>query len=73
MKVTRKGQVTIPQALREKYGIGSDSEVDFVDEGNKIVLKKRGSRDRLLSRIRSARGSATIRMTTDEILKLTRK
>ena len=73
MKVTRKGQVTIPQALREKYGIAFDSEVDFVEEGNKIVLKKRGSRDRVLSRVRSARGFATIRMTTDEILRLTRK
>ena len=73
MKVTRKGQVTIPQRLREKYGIGSDSEVDFVEEGGRILLKKRGSRNRLVSRVRSARGSATIRMTTDEILKLTRR
>lgn len=72
MKVTRKGQVTIPQRLREKYSIGSDSEVDFVEEGGRILLKKRGSRNRVLSRIRSARGSATIRMTTDEILRLTR-
>ena len=73
MKVTRKGQVTIPQRLREKYGIGSDSEVDFVEESGRILLKKRGSRNRLVSRVRSARGSATIRMTTDEILKLTRR
>jgi AbrB family looped-hinge helix DNA binding protein len=32
MRVTTKGQVTIPQRIREKFGITPDSEVDFIEE-----------------------------------------
>jgi AbrB family looped-hinge helix DNA binding protein len=73
MRVTRKGQVTIPQRVREKLGILPNSEVDFVEERNKVFLvKKRGpGPDR--SGFRKVRGIASVRMTTDEIMKLTRK
>ena len=33
MKVTTKGQVTIPVIIREKLGITPDTEVDFLQEG----------------------------------------
>ncbi|MCF8080817.1 MAG: AbrB/MazE/SpoVT family DNA-binding domain-containing protein [Desulfobacterales bacterium] len=36
MRVTTKGQVTIPQHIREKFGITPDSEVDFVEEKGRI-------------------------------------
>ena len=41
MKVTEKGQVTIPKSIREKYGIGTNTEVEFVEEDHQIVLKKK--------------------------------
>lgn len=34
MRVTRKGQVTIPKSIRDKLGIGPGSEVEFVDHGD---------------------------------------
>jgi len=40
MRVTTKGQVTIPQHIREKFGITPDSEVDFVEEKGRIYLVK---------------------------------
>lgn len=33
MRVTQKGQVTIPKPIREKLGIGPGSEVEFIDRG----------------------------------------
>lgn len=36
--VTTKGQVTIPKRIREAAGIKPHDRVDFIQEGNKIVL-----------------------------------
>lgn len=33
MRVTRKGQVTIPKHIRDKLGIEPGGEVEFIDEG----------------------------------------
>ena len=78
MRVTTKGQVTIPIEVREKLGIFPGTEVEFIVRGNSATLKKRkGSKNGGLSRGERAvallRNSATDkRMTTDEILALTR-
>lgn len=36
--ITTKGQVTIPVSIRKKYGLCANDRVDFVIEGDKIVL-----------------------------------
>ena len=72
MKVTSKGQVTIPQRIREKLGIGPESEVEFLEQGGKVVLRKAKGSAAAPSTVRALRGSATIRLSTDEILSLTR-
>lgn len=36
--VTTKGQVTIPVAIRQKFGIHPNDRVDFLAEGDRIVL-----------------------------------
>ncbi|MEN3791130.1 AbrB/MazE/SpoVT family DNA-binding domain-containing protein [Fulvimarina sp. MAC3] len=38
MRVTEKGQVTIPKPIRDKLGIGPGSEVDFVQSGDDVYL-----------------------------------
>ena len=40
MRVTTKGQVTIPQHIREKLGITPATEVDFVEENGRVFLVK---------------------------------
>lgn len=70
MRVTSKGQVTIPQAIRKKLGITAHSEIDFVEEDGKVVLVRRGSGRP--TRFSNLVGSATVRMSTDEIMRLTR-
>ena len=72
MRVTIKGQVTIPQKIREKLGITPAVEVDFVEEKNRIYLVKRKGKPEKTYKFRKLRGIADVKMTTDEIMALTR-
>ncbi|MEP7379590.1 MAG: AbrB/MazE/SpoVT family DNA-binding domain-containing protein [Chloroflexota bacterium] len=76
MRVTSKGQVTIPQAIREQAGFLPDTEVDFVVERNAVrIVKAQSARrpSRGANAIRRLRGAAQhVSMTTDEIMALTR-
>lgn len=72
MHVTVKGQVTIPKHIREKLGICHTSEVDFIEEGDRVyIVKKKNSKSsrQVFARLR---GTASVKMTTDEILAFTR-
>lgn len=75
MRVTTKGQVTIPVAIRERLGLRPDTEVEFTVEGDHVIIRKarrrraRGRGARLVERLW---GSATVPMTTEEIMALTR-
>ena len=73
MRVTIKGQVTIPKKIREKLNIQPASNVDFkiAEDGRVYLVKTKDSNDRP-NRFRKLRGAATVRMTTDEIMALTR-
>ena len=41
MRVTSKGQVTIPQHIRLKLDIGPATEVEFIEKHNRIYLVKK--------------------------------
>ena len=73
MKVTSKGQVTIPQPIREAMGLFPPVEVEFVQRGKRVYLqKKEGSGTRGDQIIEALKGKASLKMSTDEILALTR-
>ncbi len=73
MKITAKGQVTIPVDIRRKMKLLPDTEVDFAISGKQVVLRKTQGRRRRGSRVVSAmRGRATKKMSTDQIMALTR-
>ena len=72
MRVTIKGQVTIPKDVREKLGIQPQSEVEFVEEQGRVFLVKKEAGKRDKRRFTRLRGSATARMSTEEIMRLTR-
>jgi len=73
MRITSKGQVTIPISMREKLGFLPNSEVEFEIEGESLRLRKvdtgQGRGSRLVSQLR---GKATTGMSTEEIMALTR-
>ncbi|MDQ3389646.1 MAG: AbrB/MazE/SpoVT family DNA-binding domain-containing protein [Gemmatimonadota bacterium] len=72
MKITSKGQVTIPQTVRERLGFLPHTEVEWEIDGNTARLRKVTSTRRGEALIQRLRGSAGPGMTTDEIMALTR-
>jgi antitoxin PrlF len=72
MRVTTKGQVTIPIRVREILGIAPETEIDFVEEdGRFYIIKTSGNKP--TKKYAKLRGIATAKMSTDEIMKLTRE
>lgn len=73
MRVTSKGQVTIPHDIREALEILPSSEVEFVRDNGRVWLRKRERGEKhareLVGRMR---GRATTKLSTDEIMRLTR-
>lgn len=73
MRITSKGQVTIPQDIREALGIVPSSEVEFVREGGRVWLRKRKpGKARAHALVTRMRGRATTAMSTEDIMRLTR-
>lgn len=76
MRITSKGQVTIPQEVREEAGLLPHTEVDFIVEADGVRIIKVGQARRptrgalVVDRLR--RNSGRISMSTDEIMALTR-
>ena len=75
MKITSKGQVTIPKEIREELGLLPGTEVEFVPDAGEVRVRKlpqgRTRGDEIVERLRSASGG-DIPLSTDEIMKLTR-
>jgi len=72
MRVTTKGQVTIPQEIREKFEITPAVEIDFIEEEDRVYLVKRKAKPKTTHKFRRLRGIANVKMTTDDIMALTR-
>jgi AbrB family looped-hinge helix DNA binding protein len=73
MRITSKGQVTIPIEIRRRLGLQANSEVEFAVVGNAVrIRKRRGRQERGRALIERMRGRGTVRMTTEEIMALTR-
>lgn len=76
MRITSKGQVTIPQEIRNKLGLLPHTEVRFEVAGDHARIRKarrepgEGGRGRLV--LEALRDTGDVRMSTDEIMALTR-
>jgi len=77
MRITTKGQVTIPQEIREELGLLPNTEVafDIVDGEARLRKARRSNRklsrgDSVIQHLRSVRPSN--KLTTDEIMALMR-
>jgi AbrB family looped-hinge helix DNA binding protein len=75
MRITSKGQVTIPAEIREQAGLLPHTEVNFEFDGKtvRIVRAKKSSSDGRGARlIAHLRGRGDVAMSTDAIMALTR-
>jgi len=74
MRISSKGQVTIPVEIREQLGLLPDTEIEFAVDGDTVRIARsqaaRASRGQRL--VEHLRGKGSVQMTTDEILALTR-
>jgi len=75
VRITTKGQVTIPLDIRQRLGLLPHSEVEFDVVGDSVrIRKKKGTKtrgQRLLEHLRKGHGPMP-GMTTDELMALTR-
>ena len=71
MRMTIKGQVTVPKALRDKHGLSTETEVEFQEERGKLVLVKKIS-DSPVARIRGRIKRLPIGRDVDDYLRHTR-
>jgi AbrB family looped-hinge helix DNA binding protein len=75
VRITSKGQVTIPKRIRDEFGLLPGTEVEFVEEKGRVTVQKlEGGRDRgqeIVDRLRRASGG-DIHLSTEEIMRMTR-
>ncbi|RLA45414.1 MAG: AbrB/MazE/SpoVT family DNA-binding domain-containing protein [Gammaproteobacteria bacterium] len=71
MRVTTKGQVTIPRNIREALGISPETEIDFIEDAGRFYIVKTNAPN-VTGKFRKLRGIASVKMSTDEIMSLTR-
>lgn len=70
MRITSKGQVTIPQELRERFALGPGTEVDVIATPEGVLVRPaHSSESRLLSRLRDRADGG---LTADKVLCMTR-
>lgn len=80
MRITSKGQITIPKAVRDRAGITSATELDVLIQDGKIVIEKIALDDQEKRRrmrefeewLERVRGTGDSGLTTDEIMEMTR-
>ncbi|MGD9536424.1 MAG: AbrB/MazE/SpoVT family DNA-binding domain-containing protein [Alphaproteobacteria bacterium] len=74
MRITSKGQVTIPVDIRERAGLLPHTEVEFEFDGKvvRIVRAKAGKGGRGARFVAHLRGRGDVSMSTDAIMALTR-
>lgn len=71
MRITERGQVTIPKRIRERFGLTPDTEIDFLERDGHLEVVRRDGAQR--SRIDSLYGRQRWERSTDELMRLLRE
>ena len=72
MKMTSKGQVTIPPAMRKKHGLKPPCEVAFIDQPNGVLVIKAGKLSRGKQVVSTLLRGGKVNGRSDDWLRLTR-
>lgn len=75
MKLTIKGQVTIPKKYRQRYGLEPHTEVVFEDGPGGVLIRPAGPvrEAKLRQALEKVRGMADAGLGTDTIMGMTRE
>jgi len=71
MRVSERGQVTIPKKIREQFGLKENTEVEFVVREGRVELVP-GKEDRR-GKVDALYGRKAFKYSTDELMRLLRK
>jgi bifunctional DNA-binding transcriptional regulator/antitoxin component of YhaV-PrlF toxin-antitoxin module len=72
VKITGKGQVTIPPAMRKKHGLLPQREVEFVDQPNGVLVVKASKLSRGKRVLATLLRGGRVKGDTESWLRLTR-
>ena len=81
MRVSEKGQVTIPKHLRERAGIRPNSEVSVRLEGNRVIVEavdgtehrnQRERMERFLEALKALEGTGDPLISAEDVMRATR-
>jgi antitoxin PrlF len=81
MRITSKGQVTIPKHIREKLGVQPGDDIGFREEGQTLIVEKIEERPKVnagVELVKALRGKGpSMRqgrpmMTSEEVIEMTR-
>jgi AbrB family looped-hinge helix DNA binding protein len=73
VKLNSKGQVTIPADLRHKHGFTEGDDVEVIEDGETLrIVHARGGASRGERLVARMRGTATTKMSTDQLMELLR-
>jgi AbrB family looped-hinge helix DNA binding protein len=75
MKLTIKGQVTIPKKYRQRYGLAPHTEVVFEEAPGGVLIRPAGPdrAEKIRKSLKKVRGIADAKLSADEILGMTRE
>ncbi len=72
MRITQKGQVTIPQEIRERHNFIPHSNIEFKEDGDRVYVIKTEPDIVKESPFDKVKGIYNLKLSTEEIMKLTR-
>ena len=73
MRITSKGQVTVPAWIRRQLGLHEGLEVEFVVDGNTVrIVRAEGSETRGQRMARRLRGRGSSGMSTEALMEMLR-
>lgn len=72
MRMTSKGQVTIPEEIRHEFGLFPGCNIRFFTKKNKIYLELEKNKKSVPSKFEKIRNIATVKLSTKQIMDLTR-
>ena len=72
MKITERGQITIPKNLRHKYGLDQYVEIAVIEQGNQLVIVKAPAMQTPLDRVYGILKGLESQESTDEYIKALR-
>lgn len=64
--ITSKGQITIPQDIRNKFGLLPGMEVDVIAEGNKVLIVKSRRENKFMNWL--GRGKHRSKVEIDQVI-----